>query len=188
MTLAERRQAEIDRYPEAHRHPRYDMKPWRQEILREWLGARRAMGNDTYLDVGCGKAETLAIAEELGWDAWGCDVVDYLCERDNIDLIEGAHSLPYVDSQFDLVSCNDVLEHILEEDVPAVLSELSRVARVGVLLGISRKPGPLHITINSSIWWMEAIRANMAGVATEVFADRIPEIKQPYLWVEIRCG
>lgn len=187
MNLAERRLAEIAKYPEAHKDPRYDMKPWRQELLREWLAAIPPdEGGAAYLDVGCGKAESLIIAGNFGLDGQGCDVVESLCKRLDVDLIEGAHSLPYDDGQFSYTTCNDVMEHILEEDIPTVLSELSRVTSHAVLLGISRKPGPLHITIESEIWWLEAIRANMAGTATVVFADRIPDIKKPYLWVEVR--
>ena len=182
--LSERRLIETAKYEEAHRHPKYDMKPWRQEIVREWLS--KAPGSN-YLDVGCGKAETIDLAKGHGWFARGCDVVSYLADRDDVDLIEGAHDLPYTDGQFAVSTCNDVLEHIIEEDVPQVLAEIRRVTRRAILLGISRKPGPLHITIKSEEWWLDQIRENMAGTATVVYADRIKPIKQPYLWVAIEC-
>lgn len=186
MNITQRRLAEVAKYEAAHRHPKYNMKEWRRQILFDWLSESRGT---TYLDVGCGKAETLDIATEAcGWEARGCDVVDYLCERGDVDLIEGAHKLPYDTDQFHITSCNDVLEHVIEDDVPAVLSELSRVTRRDVLLGISRKKGPLHITIKSEEWWLEKIAENMAGTHQVVFADRVPKIKQPYLWVEIQCA
>ena len=187
MTIEEQRLLETAKYEEAHRHPKYNMKDWRQAIVRNWLRAPWPSGL-TFLDVGCGKAETLDIAKGLAIDARGCDIVSYLAERDDVDLIEGAHDLPYMDEEFDLTSCNDVLEHIIEEDVPAVLREIRRVTRHGILLGISRKPGPLHITIKSEEWWMEKIWENMAGEASIVCAEEIPRVKQPYTWVEIQCG
>ncbi len=186
MRLDQQRLLEVAKYEEAHRHPRYDMKPWRQKIVADWLDTAKLQGHTNYLDVGCGKAETLQIARDIGMSARGCDVVGYLCESSHIDLIAGAHDLPYATDAFDVTSCNDVMEHIIEQDVPTVLVEIERVTRHAVLLGISRKPGPLHITIRSEEWWLGMIRCNMEGRASVVFADRIPEIKQPYLWVSVQ--
>ncbi len=187
MNLEAQRRAEVAKYEVAHKHPKYDMKPWRQSILADWLFAMSAEGYTSYLDVGCGKAETMLLAGGLNMNARGCDVVDYLCERDDVDLIEGAHNLPYYTEKFDVTSCNDVMEHIPEHDVPLVLREIWRVTRHAVLLGISRKPGPLHITIRTEEWWLEKIRENTpSGTAAVVFADRIPKIKQPYMWVEVK--
>jgi len=160
------------------------MKEWRQGILRDWL---RQFPSASYLDVGCGKAESLRIARGIGLKSRGCDVVDYLCGEDNIDHIMGAHSLPYAGRSFDLVTCNDVMEHILEDDVPGVLREIRRVAGLAILLGISRKPGPLHVTIKSEEWWLHQVE-DMDGFQSVRFRDRIPKVKQPYVWIEILCG
>lgn len=187
MTLQERRQAEIERY---HRPEYYGlMRGWRQVLLREWLTthiSHRAVGEKVnYLDVGCGMGESLDIAAELGLTARGCETLPEVCERENVDMIPGAHELPYFADAFALTSCNDVMEHILEDDVPQVLKEISRVTSGAVLLGISRHPGRFHITIKDENWWLAMIQEYMTGTAEVVFADRIPKIKQPYVWVSI---
>ena len=186
MTLEERRRAEFPQYE----RPLYwgVMRKWRVALLQDWLDARRVDGCKTYLDVGCGPAESLHMGTHTGMDVRGCDVVQSVCNRDDVDLIPGAHDLGiYADDSYDIVTCNDVLEHLLEEDIPAALSEMSRVAVHRILLGISRKPGTFHICIQSDAWWMNQIHENIRGVPTTVYADRIPPKKQPYLWVDIEC-
>lgn len=193
MDPSQRRHVEFAKYHLAHRDPKYDMKHWRQSIVTDWLAALHTTGASSVLDVGCGKAETRQLAHNVGLSWHGCDVVDYLCEGPDIDLLpQGAAELPYDDDQFDLVTCNDVMEHVPVEDVGFVLGELRRVARVAVLLGISRKHDnkpeaeKLHITIKTEDWWLASVFECMDGKATKVFADRIPEIKQPYLWVSVQ--
>ena len=184
MTLEQLRRTEIERY---HRPAYFGiMREWRVSILRDWLTGIGA-SNSTYLDVGCGMGEAVDLASGLGMTARGCEVIPEICERDDVDLIPGAHALPYADDEFAVTSCNDVLEHILEDDVPAVLAEMKRVTRGAVLLGICRKPGQWHPTIKSEDWWLEKITANMGETSSVLYADRIPRIKQPYLWVEILC-
>lgn len=162
------------------------MKPWRQDILKGWL-AQFAAGR-TYLDVGCGPAESLEFAANIGIHGHGCEVVQSVCNRDDVDLIPGAHDLSiYRDNQFDILTCNDVLEHILEEDVPSALREMSRVSSRAILLGICQEPGPWHPCIQSTEWWLERISENMTGAATLVYGDQIPEKKEPYIWVDIKC-
>lgn len=184
-TIEERRRVEVAKYE----RPGYTgmMVPWRQGIVSDWLADIVAHGWD-YLDVGCGKGETHLLAKRHGLRWRGCDVIESLC-GDGIDLLVGAHDLPYPDDQFHVLSCTDVMEHILEEDVPAVLGELSRVTKSAILLGISRrhlKPGkPYHITIKSEAWWMDKIHDNMEGDTKIVYADRVKPIKQPYLFVEV---
>lgn len=182
VVTQEARQAEIAKYDEAYRDPRYNMKPWRQEILADWL---EKYPPSSYLDVGCGRGESLAIATALGYVAVGAEVVEKLCDVHRVVHILGAHKLPFQDLAFSSVSCLDVLEHVLEGDVPAVLSEISRVAVYGILLGISRKPGPLHITIKPEEWWMEQVRANMRGDVSMAYVEETPNFKQPYTWVEV---
>lgn len=183
-TLALRRQAEIDRYG-----PDYYgiMRLWRQDIVREWLEQHGKRGM-TYLDVGTGKGEAMSIAGSLNLTMRGCEVVPHLCGRAEIDQIPGIHDLSiYEASAFDLLTCNDVLEHVLEEDIPAGLSEMSRVTKDRLLLGICRKSGPWHPTIRSEEWWLEMIPEWMSGSWKVVYADRVPKVKKPYLWVDVKC-
>jgi ubiquinone/menaquinone biosynthesis C-methylase UbiE len=181
--LAERRKAEFPQYE----RPAYFgiMRKWRRVLFKEWLVTLNLEGETHYIDVGCGLAESLEIANGLGFKARGCDVVQSACNRSDVDLIPGAHDLGiYKDNQFHVLTCNDVLEHVLEEDVPAALREMGRVTSRAILLGISSKPGKYHCTIKSDQWWMEQIGDNI-GISNRIYADRIPPIKQPYLFVEV---
>lgn len=182
-SLATRRLAEFPQYE----RPRYFgiMREWRQVLVREWL--ERQFTAVDYLDVGCGPAETRNMAFELGMAWRGCDVVQSVCGSDDVELIPGAHDLSiYRDNQFQIATCNDVMEHILEEDVSSALREIGRVTERAVLLGISQKPGTFHCTIKPNEWWLGQICAAMPGAkATVIYAYRIKPIKKPYLWVSI---
>lgn len=185
-TLDARRRVEIARYDEAYEDPRYNMKRWRQELLREWLMTAKAVGHRTYLDVGCGRGESLQIACFLGFTVAGCEVVESLCGSAAVEHIRGAHDLrTYSDDSVDVVSCLDVMEHILEDDVPGVLREIWRVANHAVLLGISCKAGPMHPTIFPPAWWVDQVEANMGGNVSVIFEDKIKPIKQPYVWISV---
>ena len=181
--LEKRRLAEFPQYE----RPDYfgNMKPWRVALLAEWLAPQSKGKRRTYLDVGCGKGESLDLGRAYHFEAHGCEVVASVCDRPDVDLIAGAQELPYKNEQFDVTSSVDVMEHILEEDVPAVLREISRVTRHAVLFGISLKPGRFHPTIKPAEWWMERIRENMRGTARIIYDGRVPKIKRPYLGVEL---
>jgi SAM-dependent methyltransferase len=96
------------------------------------------------LDFGCGAGEVFEIALQSGFDAYGVDSfsdvwVQY-AERaaalgDRIRHVLDGAALPFPDSWFDVVVCNQVMEHIAE---PAfVIAEFSRVLRAdGVLVAI----------------------------------------------------
>ena len=97
--LATRRQAEIARYG-----PEYwgIMRLWRQDIVRAWLEKHRpSTPKPTYLDVSCGKGETMAIGRSLHFESRGCEVAPWLCERLDVDLYPGLHNMGlYLDDQF----------------------------------------------------------------------------------------
>src|SRR5258708_16044342 len=85
------------------------------------------------LDVGCGTGANLQMLAEFG-AAEGVDVsaeaLDFCRARGLGAVRQGAaESLPYGDTQFDLVTGLDVVEH-LDDDV-AGLSEMFRVLRPG---------------------------------------------------------
>jgi ubiquinone/menaquinone biosynthesis C-methylase UbiE len=189
MTIEERREAEFEKYRKVYRdYPLYCNRQIRIDLTREWLVG---FGSDdttpeaevpgTLLDVGCGRGEVLAMARDELFMVRGCDVVPGLCQDADIDRIRGLHALPYADGEFDLVTCTDVLEHILEDDVPAGLSEIARVARGPVLLAICHIPdkpgkyGPdtLHITVKPREWWEDKIREHMDAEPRPLYLDRV---------------
>lgn len=66
----------------------------------------------------------------------------------------------------DLVWCTDVLEHIPEEDIPFIVSELSRLAVKGVFVTIGTYPAKkvlpngenAHVCIKPTEWWEEQFK------------------------------
>lgn len=185
--LPARREAERARYVEAYTHESYRMKPWRRILIARWFDEQTGWQS---LDVGCGRGEGMDIAEEYGFSAKGVEIVPALCDDPRVTQIEGAHSLPFEADAFHVLTCNDVLEHVLEEDVPAILAEFARVLKPKgkALLGISHKPGPLHICCKTPDWWRDRIEEAFPPAADIRlrYADEIPTIKHPYTFFEVR--
>ena len=119
----------------------------------------------TLLDYGCGKA--------IPYDKDRCKEVDLrhpiqkLCNLKSFDLYDPAYekyaTLP--DKKYDIVVCTDVLEHIAEQDIDYVLTEiLSRSDKI-VFLNISCQPAlkhfkqgkfkgkNVHISVFDPSWW-----------------------------------
>lgn len=124
------RDSEIAKYVEAYQHSHYRMGDQRREAVFEVL---RNTQRGTLIDVGAGRGETLEMAYALGFDiVAGTEVVPYLL---NERVVYGeAWDLPFDSNAADVVTCFDVLEHLLHEDQYIALCELKRVARREVIV------------------------------------------------------
>jgi len=109
----------------------------------------------TVLDYGCGKGCQYSEAKiHKGWD---CDLTLY---DPAVDLFSGKP-----EGRFGGVVCTDVLEHLEERDVPAVLDEIFDYAEKFVFLSIStreaRKKLPdgrnCHLTVKPKEWWENVV-------------------------------
>ena len=119
----------------------------------------------TLLDYGCGKA--------IPYDKNRCKEVDLrhpiqkLCNLKSFDLYEPAYekytTLP--NKKYDIVVCTDVLEHIAEQDIDYVLTEILSHSKKIVFLNISCQPAlkhfkegkfkgkNVHISVFDPSWW-----------------------------------
>ena len=119
----------------------------------------------TLLDYGCGKA--------IPYDKDRCKEVDLrhpiqkLCDLKSFDLYDPAYekyaTLP--DKEYDIVVCTDVLEHIAEQDIDYVLTEILSRSKKIVFLNISCQPAlkhfkegkfkgkNVHISVFDPSWW-----------------------------------
>jgi len=119
----------------------------------------------TLLDYGCGKA--------IPYDKDRCKEVDLrhpiqkLCDLKSFDLYDPAYekyaTLP--DKKYDIVVCTDVLEHIAEQDIDYVLTEILSRSNKIVFLNISCQPAlkhfkegkfkgkNVHISVFDPSWW-----------------------------------
>ena len=119
----------------------------------------------TLLDYGCGKA--------IPYDKDRCKEVDLrhpiqkLCNLKSFDLYDPAYekysTLP--NKKYDIVVCTDILEHIAEQDIDYVLTEILSHSKKIVFLNISCQPAlkhfkegkfkgkNVHISVFDPSWW-----------------------------------
>lgn len=93
-------------------------------------------------------------------------------ESDVYDPYSDTHNTLTPGKRWDIVMCNDVLEHVLVEDVPATLNQIFSLANKAVYLNISTQHASkrivdeqgvditeqdLHVTVRNAMWWLDAI-------------------------------
>ena len=163
MVRQKRRQAEYSKYEEAYKGV-YGMGKARRLAA---YSAIDTLDPGSLLDIGCGRGEILNYSRTMGFSpVRGVDVVPELF-GDDVGFGE-AHDLPFSDDEFDVVTCFDVLEHLLPEDTVDALGEISRVSKRAVVLCIANYPSfsnghDLHINKRPYKEWDELIHAHMEG-------------------------
>lgn len=123
--------------------------PWVRSLCAQ-------MHCETVLDYGCGKG---ALVKEMGIAGYDPAVPEY-AERPG---------------PADLVVCFDVMEHVEEAYVPAVLADIAGLAKVAAVFRISNRPAGkclpdgrnAHITLHDPPWWLEQMKV-MGGVIPDV--------------------
>lgn len=108
------------------------------EYLLDWAG--RVGRGASMLDFGCGAGAVVIAGRERGLDVFGVDTFEARQERKDAlaaagllgDVVRevGAEGLlPFADGTFDLVTANQVFEHVRDLEPP--LDEIARVLRPG---------------------------------------------------------
>jgi ubiquinone/menaquinone biosynthesis C-methylase UbiE len=129
------RQSEADQYAKDYESDWYGMGEARQKDVCTLLAAYRC---DSLLDVSTGRGEALSMADSLGYPvALGTETVEALCN----DRVTHAYSitLPFSDGAFELVTCFDVLEHLIDEDIAPSLREFVRVSSGKVIVSANER-------------------------------------------------
>jgi hypothetical protein len=85
-------------------------------------------------------------------------------------------NLPFIEDAYEVVTCFEVLEHLLPEDVVPALRELARVASRTLIVSTatysSRVSGvELHPSHRSEAEWLETIREALGDVPVTKIAD-----------------
>ena len=119
-------------------------------VLREMARLLPSLGaRATLLDVGTGLADIPAAVRRLAarsgveLTAYGVDEAASLV-RVNHGQLDGsvcadARRLPFAKASVDVVTCSQVLHHFPDEEIPAVLQEMTRVARRAVIVSDLRR-------------------------------------------------
>jgi SAM-dependent methyltransferase len=83
---------------------------------------------ETILDVGCGRGFFLEQVSRIGrYKIAGCDLFEELAISGGSYYRANVENLPFADKQFDIVTCNHTLEHVIH--LERAISELKRIAR-----------------------------------------------------------
>lgn len=141
----------------------------------------------TVLDGGCGSGKVVSEFIKRGYIAKGIELSEWVVlnkaeslYKKGIIQIGSLDNLPYEDNSFDLVFSSDVLEHVREEAVEKVISELVRVCKKYIFLSISLRPSSqnnaYHVTLKPRNWWEKKIIDCGADVDTgliEKFQKRL---------------
>jgi glycosyltransferase involved in cell wall biosynthesis/2-polyprenyl-3-methyl-5-hydroxy-6-metoxy-1,4-benzoquinol methylase len=118
-------------------------------------------GMGQMLDVGFGMGLLVRTLLKRGVDAHGLDVAERVV-REAEQLVPGRFkqgsilAVPCPNGAFRTVVSTDCLEHLAEEDVPAALLELYRVAQRFVFIQLATTPDRdrrWHLTIRDRAWW-----------------------------------
>jgi len=111
------------------------------------------------LDVGCGDGWLVKILRGNGVEAFGIDI-DENAGKEIPEYFTKAEAkkLPFPDNSFDVVVSNDFFEHIPEEDIDRVYSEMRRVGKnIVARICVKEKEWEGHVTIKPPKWWIEKL-------------------------------
>lgn len=169
----------------------WEMQEYRQKChsLDLWHSHREIfpLKFNSALDIGCGLGLLLWEWYFAGKDAWGVDWT-YNCLDTHVKQFYG-HKFKQqclwemdMGRRFDLGICTDVMEHIPEDKVDAVLERIRSHCDT-VIFKIANFPSQvlgynLHPTRKPADWWLERIRA-AGGKAEQLF---IPTDRKEYFF------
>ena len=128
--------------------------------LQSLFDAIMKLSPTSVLDVGCGRGFLVRKLNDYGVYTLGVDFSDYAVKKKLSDAVflADAKKIPFGGKSFDLVVSTDFFEHIPEEDIDKVYSEMKRVSnRVAARIAMlpeSPKVNEYHLTIRDRGWWL----------------------------------
>lgn len=132
-------------------------EPWRLKLDRFGRNLTRKNFPEAgrVLDLGCGAGDFLLLARMMGWDAWGCDPdpeVVALCRSRGLNVqLGGAESLLASGVQFDAITLNQVIEHVL--DPQSVVNYCFQLLKPGGMLWLGfPNPRALGCAVFGPAW------------------------------------
>jgi SAM-dependent methyltransferase len=171
------RAKEIEKYRGVYgRYPDYRMHQDRLDPVRNAL--RGLTGS--FLDVSCGRGELMQAAADMGFaPVRGTEAVPELCGFGIDEAV--ITDLPFADKTFDVVTCIDVIEHILEPDIVPGLKELQRVCKGTIIIAAADYPTywdgvNLHPSARPYSEWERLFRETFSGKVKHIGATSTSEM------------
>tara|TARA_R100001082_G_scaffold98657_1_gene67035 strand:+ start:347 stop:952 length:606 start_codon:yes stop_codon:yes gene_type:complete len=144
----------------------YSWQPTRS--IPEALDIIKYFNFNTCLDYGCAKGYLVHALRILGRDAYGEDISTYAIDNCH-PSVKDFVSQP-TDNCYDLLICKDVLEHILEDDLSAVLNKFKSKATqffFTIPLGDNDhfrireyELDITHVTKKDEEWWLNLFKSH----------------------------
>ena len=162
---------------------------WYQSARGSWIGQQEfsillklfsPVVGQSLLDVGCGTGYFSQRFQQLGLQVTGLDpdvaMIDFAKAKESeINYIEGnAQALPFADNSFDY--CSAITSLCFVADPEKAISEMLRVSRHGVILGLLNRHSLLHYKKAHSVGYHGARWDTVADV--QQWCHKIkPEVK-----------
>ena len=177
------------KYDKAYTLENYHLQGLRADVVKAEIEAMQPATH--YLDVGCGRGESLQWARERGIYAVGTELVDAIIAENPLITFADVCELPFENDAFDYVSCYDVLEHLVPGDEQAALDELGRVCKGLLIITTNDRPSflptgeDLHVNKRPRAAWHQDIvdRFEPVNVRSTVFG---PAGYEQWKW-KINC-
>jgi SAM-dependent methyltransferase len=133
-------------------------------MMKQWFNKFKPK---TILDLGCGYGHYGFVANEfLGCEYLGIDKSQWVVDnkRYNLDIRQGKipSSLFLPDSDYDLVLCADILEHIPEDEIDMAIEIISGLGK-NFIFSIPFEGDPnlendkTHLVKKSKEWWVSKL-------------------------------
>lgn len=83
------------------------------------------------LDIGCGKGFLVKALRDIGIDAEGIDISEYVIKNAVTEYVRQGNvaDLPYENNKFDLVLCIEILEHLEKSELDECIAETKKVLK-----------------------------------------------------------
>lgn len=167
MNIDKRREFEVQRYVKEYaKTESYGMhETYRFHDAMKDIDAAVEAGCKTHLDIGCGRGEMVKYAIGKGLRSTGMDpALGPIFAR--VDQMKDA----FVTDEFDLVTCYDVIEHLLPGDDVICLIQAARLAtkRIAITIepstaGGRDEHGFFHINVRPAKEWDGIVRLAWKG-------------------------